>query len=182
MSESKDHWQILDSSGALDLTFAFGRVAKWVANVKSAPLAASVALLALCGSSSVDAGFRSPESLVRNVYAYYGDRTSALSSGLPHDPETAQQFFDSSLRNAWLARTSAPYDFLVQSANWKLGAVSIAILRKQFDRTYVTAGFNNQGKPVTMNFIVVNSPEGWVIYDVESPHDSLRAYLAQYRN
>jgi len=141
-----------------------------------------VTLLVLCGAPCAQAGFRSPESLVRNVYAYYGDRSSALSSGLPHDADTAQQFFDPSLRNAWLARTSAPYDFLVQSANWKLGAISIAILRKQYDRTYVTAGFSNQGKPVTMNFIVVNSREGWVIYDVESPHDSLRAYLAQYRN
>jgi hypothetical protein len=33
-----------------------------------------------------------------------------------------------------------------------------------------------------MNFILVNSHDGWVIYDVESPHDSLRAFLAQYRD
>ena len=145
-------------------------------------LALSLALLVLCSTSSVDAGFRSPESLVRNVYAYYGDRSSALSSGLPHDAETAQQFFDATLHSAWLARNSAPYDFLVQSTTWKLSAVSIAVLRKQFDRTYVTAGFSNQGKPVTMNFIVVRGPDGWLIYDVESPHDSLRAFLVQYRN
>ena len=79
-------------------------------------------------------------------------------------------------------RHKAPYDFLVQSASWKLGAVSTSILRKQFDKTYVTVGFNNQGKPVTMNFILVNGADGWVIYDVESPHNSLRAFLAQYRN
>jgi hypothetical protein len=145
-------------------------------------LAVGLALLALGSTSGAEAGFRTPESLVRNVYAYYGDRTSALSSGLPHDADTTQQFFDSSLREAWLARSKAPYDFLVQSATWKLGGISIAILRKQFDKTYVTVGFNNQGKPVTMNFIVVNSPEGWVIYDVESTHDSLRAFLKQYRN
>jgi hypothetical protein len=134
------------------------------------------------GVTESKAGFRSPESLVRNVYAYYGDRSSALSSGLPHDAETAQQFFDFSLREAWRSPNKAPYDFLVQSATWKLGAVSIAILRKQFDKTYVTAGFDNQGHATTMNFILVNGPDGWVIYDVESPHDSLRAYLAQYRN
>src|SRR5271154_1508406 len=93
------------------------------------------------GNTHAQAGFRSPESLVRNVYAYYGDRTSALSSGLPHDTETAQQFFDASLREAWLGRSSAPYDFLVQSATWKLGAVSTSILSRQFDRTYVAAGF-----------------------------------------
>jgi hypothetical protein len=89
---------------------------------------AGVLLLAAASASCAEAGFRSPESLVRNVYAYYGDRSSELSSGLPHDHETARQFF------------------------------------------------------VTMNFILRNSPDGWVIYDVESPHDSLRAFLTQYKN
>ncbi len=119
---------------------------------------------------------------MRNVYAHYGDRTSALSSGLPRDADAAQQFFDPSLRDAWRAVNNAPYDFLVQSARWKLGVISISIQRKQFDKTYVAVGFDNQGRRVTMNFILVNGPEGWVIYDVESPHDSLRAFLAQYRN
>src|ERR1700719_2438319 len=128
------------------------------------------------------AGFRSPESLVRNVYAYYGDRTSALSSGLPHDAETIRQFFDPSLWDAWRSPGKAPYDFLVQSTTWKLGAIAISVLRRQFDKTYVTVAFNNQGRATTMNFILINGPDGWVIYDVESPHDSLRAFLAQYRN
>jgi hypothetical protein len=141
--------------------------------------------LVLCvglGVSTASAGFRSPESLVRNVYAYYGDGTSDLSSGLPRDAATAQQFFDPSLQAAWTSSKSQPYDFLVQSPNWKLGAISISILRRQFDRTYVAVAFDNNRRPVTMNFIVVNGRDGWVIYDVESPHDSLRAFLAQYRN
>jgi hypothetical protein len=127
-------------------------------------------------------GFRSPESLVRNVYAYYGDRTSELSSGLPRDPDTARQFFEPSLRQAWLSVKNEPYDFLVQSAAWKIGAVSISILRKQFDKTYVAVAFTNNGRAVTLNFILVNGPDGWVISDVESPHDSLTMFLAQYRN
>jgi hypothetical protein len=134
------------------------------------------------GVSGVQAGFRSPESLVRNVYAYYGDRSSALSSGLPRDADTARQFFDPSLRDAWRSSKNPPYDFLVQSPTWKLTAITIAILRRQFDKTYVTASFDNQGRALTMNFVLVNGPDGWVIYDVESPHDSLRAYLAQYRD
>jgi hypothetical protein len=146
-----------------------------------APLA-GIALLAGLGSATVAAGFRSPESLVRNVYAYYGDRSSELSSGLPRDAATVRQFFDPSLREAWRSSSKPPYDFLVQSPTWKLGAISISILRKQFDKTYVTVAFDNQGRAVTMNFILVNGPEGWVIYDVESPHDSLRAFLAQYRD
>jgi len=139
-------------------------------------------LLAGLGLQAVQAGFRWPESLVRNVYAYYGDRSSDLSSGLPRDPATSRQFFDQSLRGAWSSLKDQPYDFLVQSPTWKLGAVSISILRKQFDKTYVAVAFDNNSRAVTLNFIVVNEPDGWVISDVESPHDSLRMFLAQYKN
>ena len=133
------------------------------------------------GSLRAEAGFRSPESLVRNVYAYYGRGASELSKGLPRDAETARQFFDPSLRDLWTAPRQAPYDFLVQSPTWKLGAISVAILSRQYDKTYVTATFDNQGRTVTLNFIVVNGPDGWVIMDVESPHDSLRLFLAQFK-
>jgi hypothetical protein len=139
-------------------------------------------LVLLAGLSTARAGFRSPESLVRNVYAYYGDRSSDLSSGLPRDSDTARQFFDPGLREAWASLVHQPYDFLVQSPTWKIGAVSISILRRQFDKTYVAVAFDNNGHAVTLNFIVVNGPDGWVITDVESPHDSLRMFLAQHRN
>jgi hypothetical protein len=127
------------------------------------------------------AGFRSPESLIRNVYAYYGKGSSELSKGLPRSAEIAEQFFDRSLRSAWVAPRDQPYDFLVQSPTWKLGPVSIAILRQQFDKTYVTVTFDNNGRATTLNFIVVKGAEGWVISDVESPHDSLRLFLAQFK-
>jgi hypothetical protein len=143
---------------------------------------AFLVLLAALGISAAEAGFRSPESLVRNVYAYYGDRSSELSSGLPREAATARQFFDQSLRAAWSTSKDQPYDFMVQSPTWKLGAVAISILRRQFDKTYVAVAFDNNGRAVTLNFILVNGPEGWVITDVESPHDSLRAFLVQYRN
>jgi hypothetical protein len=138
-------------------------------------------VLAVFGVSTAWAGFRSPESLVRNVYAYYGDRSSDLSRGLPRDAATAQQFFDPGLQGAWTSSKDQPYDFLVQSPTWKLGAISISILRKQFDKTYVGVAFDNHRRAVTLNFILVNGPDGWVITDVESPHDSLRMFLAQYR-
>ena len=143
---------------------------------------AFLVLLAGLGISAAEAGFRSPESLVRNVYAYYGDRSSELSSGLPREAATARQFFDQSLRAAWSASKDQPYDFMVQSPTWKLGAVAISILRRQFDKTYVAVAFDNNGRAVTLNFILVNGPEGWVITDVQSPHDSLRAFLVQYKN
>jgi hypothetical protein len=145
---------------------------------------ASLAALSLLTGfvSPLQTGFRSPESLVRNVYAYYGDRSSELSSGLPRDATTAQQFFDPSLLGKWLASKSQPYDFFVQSKTWKLGGISISILRRQFDKTYVAAAFKNKGRAVTLNFILVNGPDGWVISDVESPQDSLRMFLAQYKN
>src|SRR6202161_4056155 len=102
-------------------------------------------LMAGFGLSTVEAGFRSPESLVRNVYAYYGDRSSELSSGLPRDSATARQFFDRSLQAAWISAGKRPYDFMVQSPTWKIGAVSIAVLRRQYDKTYVAVAFANHG-------------------------------------
>jgi hypothetical protein len=132
-------------------------------------------------ATPLEAGFRSPESLVRNVYAFYGNGSPELSGGLPHDAETARQFFDPALQKSWVS-VKPPYDFLVQSTTWKLGAVSVAITRKQFDKTYVAVAFRNNDRAVSLNFLVVNGPDGWVIIDVESPHDSLRSFLAQYRN
>jgi hypothetical protein len=129
----------------------------------------------------LEAGFRSPESLVRNVYAYYGQGSPGLSSGLPRDSETTRRFFDRTLQSDWAWSTALPYDFFVQGTSWKLGAVSTAILRRQYDKTYVAVAFSNSGRAVTLNFIVVNGPDGWVIADVESPHDSLRMFLAQHR-
>jgi hypothetical protein len=139
-------------------------------------------LLTGLGITAAGAGFRSPESLVRNVYAYYGKGTSDFSHGLQRDALTAEQFFDPSLRKAWRSLKDEPYDFLVQSPTWKLSAVKITIIRRQFDKTYVAAAFDNNGRAVTLNFILVNGPDGWLISDVESPHDSLRMFLTQYRN
>jgi len=143
---------------------------------------ASSILLACLGAANVEAGFRSPESLIRNVYAYYGNGTPELSRGLPRDEETARKFFDPSLRLAWRSVKGEPYDFLVQGSTWKLSGISISVLRKQYDKTYVAVAFDNQGRAVTLNFILVNGPEGWVITDIESPHDSLRMFLDQLKN
>jgi hypothetical protein len=89
---------------------------------------AILVLLAGLAVPAAEAGFRSPESLVRNVYAYYGDRSSDLSSGLPRDTTTARQYFDRSLQAAWGSLRDEPYDFFVQSPTWKLGAIAISIL------------------------------------------------------
>ena len=145
-------------------------------------VAMTLVLSACFALSTADAGFRSPESLVRNVYAYYGKGAPDLSKGLPRDQETAQKFFDRSLRVAWTAPRHEPYDFLVQSSTWKLGAISISILRKQYDKTYVVVSFDNQGHAVELNFILVNGRDGWVIADIESPHDSLRMFLDQFKD
>ena len=142
-------------------------------------LAGIAALLAGLWPAAADAGFRTPESLVRNVYAHYG--AEVVGDGRDRDAASARQFFDPSLRRAWSAPRVEPYDFLVQSPNWKLGPVAIAVVRRQYDKTYVAANFDNRGRKVTLNFVLVNGPEGWLITDVESPHDSLRMFLEQFR-
>jgi hypothetical protein len=144
--------------------------------------AAILALFAGLGLAVAEAGFRSPDSLVRNVYAHYGQGSPELSRGLPRDGATARQFFDPSLRKPWSSPRIEPYDFLVQSPTWKLGPVAISVLRRQYDKTYVAASFDNHGRRVSLNYILVHGPEGWLITDVESPHDSLRMFLEQFRN
>ena len=96
----------------------------------------------------------------------------------PNSCEFGNESGGTNQENSW---RDQPYDFLVQSPTWKLGPVSTAILRQQFDKTYVTVSFANHGRAITLNFIVVNGPDGWVISDVESPHDSLRMFLDQFR-
>jgi hypothetical protein len=98
-----------------------------------------------------------------------------------HDPEIARQFFDPPLQSDWVS-SKPPFDFLIQSTRWMLGAVSIAVIRKQLDKTYVAVAFSNNQRAVSLNFVIINGPDGWVISDVESPHDSLRSFLAQHRN
>jgi hypothetical protein len=143
---------------------------------------AVLVLFAALGASTVEAGFNSPESLIRNLYAYYGKGAPELSGGLARDEATARRFFDPSLRKAWASLKTEPYDFLLQSPTWKLGAISISILRRQFDKTYVAVAFDNNGRAVTLNYILVKGPDGWLITDVESPHDSLRMFIDQFKN
>lgn len=145
-----------------------------------AKLIATILLVAGLAATPLEAGFRSPESLVRNVYGYYGNGSPGFSGGLPHDAETAQKFFDRPLQKIW-ASAKPPSDFLVQSTAWKIGAISITTTRRQFDRTCVAASFSNNGRAVSLNFILAAGPDGWVIIDIESPHDSLRSFLTQYR-
>jgi hypothetical protein len=134
------------------------------------------------GVIPLEAGFRSPESLIQNVYAYYGGGSPGLSGGLPHDSDTARRFFDSDLQTGWASSKILPYDFFVQGTSWKLGAISTTIFFRQYDKTYVIVDFSNGDRAVILTFIMVNGPDGWVITDVESPHDSLRMFLAQHRN
>ena len=68
----------------------------------------AVLLLLLGSPAAAEAGFRTPESLVRNVYAYYGKGAPELSHGLPRDEATTQKFFDPSLRKAWRSSATSP--------------------------------------------------------------------------
>jgi hypothetical protein len=147
----------------------------------SAPIAMLLAAACLLCPQSASAGFRTPQSLVQNLYAFYGEGSPDYSHGLPRDEETARRFFQLTLARAWLDETPRPFDFLVQATAWKLGAVAITGTIKQFDRTYVRVAFMNEGKPVALNIVIVNGDDGWVISDIESTHDSLSGFLARLK-
>jgi hypothetical protein len=147
----------------------------------SAPIAMLLAAAGLLCPQAALGGFRTPQSLVQNLYAWYGEGSPDHSHGLPRDEETAWRFFQPGLARAWLDETPRPFDFLVQATAWKLGAVAITGTIKQFDRTYVRVAFMNQGKPVALNLVIINGDDGWVISDVESTYDSLTGFLARLK-
>ena len=149
--------------------------------MKPATFAIGLALAAALVPSHVAAGFRTPQSLVQNLYAYYGGGSPDYSHGLPRDETTARRFFQPAVARAWMDDAPRPFDFLVQATSWAIGAVAITGTIKQFDRTYVHVAFVNHDNPVALNIVIVNDGEGWVISDIESTHDSLTSFLARLR-
>ena len=149
--------------------------------MKPAPSALALVTAAAFVPSIASAGFRTPQSLVQNLYAWYGDGSPDYSHGLPHDEATARQFFHPSLVRGWVELTPQPFDFLVQATSWKIGPVAITGTIRQFDRTYVRVVFTNRDRPVALNIVIQESDDGWVISDVESTHDSLVGFLFRLR-
>jgi hypothetical protein len=148
----------------------------------SAPIAILLAAVGLCWAQPAAAGFRTPQSLVQNLYAYYGEGSPDFSHGLPRDETTARRFFQPALARAWMDDGPRPFDFVVQATSWKIGAVAITGTIKQFDRTYVRIAFVNQDKPVALNIVIVRDDDGWLIGDIESTQDSLTSFLGRLRN
>jgi len=147
----------------------------------SAPLAMLLVAVGLCCPHPAAAGFRTPQSLVQNLYAFYGEGSPDFSHGLPRDEATARRFFQAALARAWLDDAPRPFDFLVQATSWKIGAVAITGTIKQYDRTYVRVAFVNKDKPVALNIVIVRDDDGWVIADVESTQDSLTSFLSRLK-
>ena len=86
---------------------------------------------------------------------------------------------------AWLARDVLSQDRGTKAMQEVASLIfegAMAFLRRQYGKTYVAVRFDNHGRTVKLNFILANGPEGWLILDVESPHDSLRLFLEQFRN
>jgi hypothetical protein len=139
--------------------------------------AGAIAIAVALDPSCALAGFRSPQSLVQNLFAYYGDGSPEYSQGLPRDEATARNFFEPSLARAWLDPSPRPFDFLVQATAWKLGPVAISGTIKQFDRSYVHVVFVNHARPVELDIVIVKDDSGWVIADVANAYDSLTSFL-----
>jgi len=148
----------------------------------TAAVAAMAACCACLGSTAAEAGFGSTESLVNNLFAYYGKGSPEYSAGLPRDEVTARRFFHPALARLWLAPSPRPFDFLVQAASWRIGPVAITGTIKHYDRSFVRVAFRNGDKPIVLNIVTVKGDDGWVIADVESTYDSLTSYLTRLRD
>jgi hypothetical protein len=144
----------------------------------------AVAMLAAAmgfGASRTEAGFRSEQSLVQNLFAYYGRGSGEYSAGLPRDAATARQFFHPALARLWLDPSPRPFDFIVQATSWKIGPVAITGTIRHYDRTYLRVAFQNRDKPIVLDLVIVKDDDGWVIADIDSSYDSLAAFLTRIR-
>ena len=148
----------------------------------SALIAMLLAGFGMLCPQAASAGFRTPQSLVQNLYAWHGDGSPDYSHGLPHDEATARQFFHPSLARGLVDLAPQPFDFLVQATSWSIGPVVITGTIRQFDRTYVRVVFANRDRPVALNIVIRESDDGWLISDIESAHDSLVGFLFRLRS
>jgi len=97
---------------------------------------AILVLLAVSASTTAEADSVRRKSLVRNVYGYYGDRTSDLSSGLRATPSRRSTVFSTrACGRHGIVRSICRTIFLSRVRTGSSARVSISILRRQFDRT-----------------------------------------------
>jgi hypothetical protein len=155
---------------------------------RTAAISAALVALAVAGPTPADAGFKTPESLIQNLYAFYGDRSSELSSGFPRDPAIYRAFYSRELEQLALAAKPVQHDFFIQDWTWKSplivrtvrtskdGLIDDLVFRPGSPE-YLSVVFRNMDRHVYLMFELVRGADGWRIGDVIGKSGSYRNFL-----
>jgi hypothetical protein len=141
-------------------------------------LAAVAAALWLSVTGLAQAQGKPPEETIKAIYAFYN---GADSKGFPGDAKTAARFFEPGLARLWTRAKNIDADFFIQGQDFELGPVTTGAARVQGKRAFVPVSFTNFKKPVSLEFEMIEGPEGWRVYNVKAGKATLRDSLAKAR-
>src|SRR5215470_19306664 len=117
MFESKGPLENIDSSGALDLTFASRTRGQEVANVKSAPLASSrTVIVAGAGIGGLTAALALARNGFRALVLEQAERLEETGAGIQLSPNAARILIDLGLKERLRPLATAPAALRVLSA------------------------------------------------------------------
>jgi hypothetical protein len=141
-------------------------------------LAAVAAALWLSFTPPAHAQSKAPDETIKAIYAFYA---GANAKGFPNDAKTAAQFFEPGLARLWTRAKNIDADFFIQGQDFELGPVTTGAPRVQGKRAFVPVSFTNFKKPVSLEFEMIESPDGWRVYNVKAGRATLRDSMAKAR-
>jgi hypothetical protein len=140
----------------------------------------SVGML-LAGTGLAAAAFSSPVDLVQALYRLYSttaakpsegpyngncsDKDSERFQGFPASLKGAEQYLEPALARGYHG-TEIDADPFINGQDWCLRDLVITAGKNDSKKATVTARFTNLGKATKVIYQLINTPKGWLIYDL----------------
>jgi len=143
--------------------------------------AALVVSMLIAATSLAGAAFSSPEAVVRALYGLYSTTAAKPSKG-PYNGNCSdadserKQGFHSKLAGRYLepalargyVHTGLDADPFIMGQDWCLRDLVITLGKDDGKKAVVIASFTNLGKASKVTYQLVNTTQGWLIYDLSS--------------
>jgi len=131
------------------------------------------------------AGFASPEDLVKSIYGLYGaepgksgTECSHKGDGFPEKAREVGRYLEPALARAYLHKRNLDADPFIMGQDWCIRDLAISVGRNDGKRASATATFTNLDAASKVAYDLVNTPQGWLVYDLSSAdYPSLRKFL-----
>jgi hypothetical protein len=139
----------------------------------------------LGGTSLAGAGFTSAEDLVKSIYALYSAKAEKTGGQCKHEgngfPESAGEvgrYLEPALARAYLHTTKLDADPFIMGQDWCIRDLVISAGPNDGKKASVTASFKNLDAAAKVEYQLVNTGQGWLVFDLSSADfPSLRKFL-----